>query len=431
MEVKSAESKLTDPGLDLNTEELLPSFTNTRKLSEELCEPLEIEDFVSQPIVDVSPPKWHLAHTTWFFEELILKRFKQGYNEFNKQFSFLFNSYYETVGERTLRPDRGNMTRPTVTEILRYREYVNDNMSELLSGNVNAEVRELATLGINHEQQHQELLVTDLKYILGHNPVFPKYIENSSSDQSKPDLDLEWLEFDEGIYEVGHKGKGFHFDNEGGRHKTYLHHFEIMDRLVTNGEYLEFIESGGYKEFRWWLSEAWDWVNREDIHAPMYWYKVDGKWMYYTLEGFRDINPEEPLTHISHFEADAYAQWKEMRLPTEFEWEVSALNAGNKLEIGTFLDDRCFHPKVRNGKSTQLLGDVWEWTNSAYLPYPYFKKAPGAVGEYNGKFMVNQKVLRGGSCATPRNHIRVTYRNFFHPHLRWQFNGFRLARTIE
>jgi ergothioneine biosynthesis protein EgtB len=406
-------------------------FKSVRRITESLCEPLEIEDFVVQPVVDVSPPKWHLAHTTWFFEELILKKYLSGYNEFNSQFGFMFNSYYETIGERVLRPNRGNMTRPTVREVMKYREHVNGFMQELLNSNgLSNQLVELVTLGLNHEQQHQELLITDLKYILGHNPVFPAYQVTENQITPEPDLSINWLKIDDGVFDIGFAGQGFHFDNEEGRHKAYIHSFQLMDRLVTNGEYLEFMEDGGYKDFRWWLSEAWDLIQNEDIKAPMYWHKIEGKWMQYKLSGLEEVNPNEPVTHISLFEADAFAQWKGLRLPTEFEWEVTATKYANSKESGTFLDDHCFHPSIRNDSSSQFFGDVWEWTNSAYLPYPYFTKEPGAVGEYNGKFMVNQKVLRGGSCATPRDHIRLTYRNFFHPHLRWQFNGFRLAQTI-
>lgn len=416
----------------LNKKQLSEQFLYIRNMSEELCKPLELEDFVAQPIVDVSPPKWHLAHTTWFFEELILKKHLNSYKEFDSQFGYMFNSYYETVGERVLRPNRGNMTRPTVHEVMKYREHINGFMHELLSSHeLTDHLIELVTLGLNHEQQHQELLLTDLKYILGHNPIFPVYQKKQSHHNPEPNLSLNWLNIEEGVYDIGFNGQGFHFDNEKGRHKTYIHPFHMMDRLVTNGEYMEFIESGAYRDFRWWLSEAWDWIQKEDIKAPMYWHKIDGNWMQYKLSGLEVVNPHEPLTHISLYEADAFAQWRNLRLPTEFEWEVAAGKYGNDLDLGTFLDDNCFHPRNRNNSSTQFFGDVWEWTNSAYLPYPYYAKAPGAVGEYNGKFMVNQKVLRGGSCATPRNHIRLSYRNFFHPYLRWQFNGFRLAKTVE
>ncbi|RZK63988.1 MAG: ergothioneine biosynthesis protein EgtB [Pedobacter sp.] len=372
-----------------------------RKHSEEICEPLQTEDYVVQPIVDVSPPKWHLGHTTWFFETFILKPFSPEYQEFNPDYNYVFNSYYETVGTRVIRTDRGNLSRPSVNEVYQYRAYVDEAMAKLLSCPVDEKLTELLHLGFNHEQQHQELLLTDIKYILGNNPLFPVYDINWK-DKSLPSSEPQMIAVPEGVYEVGYSGNGFCFDNELSRHKVYLQNFAISTALVTNGEYLDFIEAGGYKNFSLWHAEGWDWVNNNQIVAPMYWSKIDDAWFNYTLNGLQSIDLKAPVTHVSYYEAYAFASWKGLRLPTEFEWEIAAqqLNWGAR----------------------------WEWTESAYLPYPGFSKAPGALGEYNGKFMVNQKVLRGASVATPQGHERSTYRNFFHPHLRWQFTGIRLAK---
>ena len=372
-----------------------------RKHSEEICEPLQTEDYVVQPIVDVSPPKWHLGHTTWFFETFILKPFSPEYKEFNSDYNYVFNSYYETVGARVIRTDRGNLSRPSVNEVYQYRAYVDEAMAKLLSCPVDEKITELLHLGFNHEQQHQELLLTDIKYILGNNPLFPVYDLNWK-DKNIPTSEPQMIAIAEGVYEVGYSGNGFCFDNELSRHKVYLQNFAISTALVTNGEYLDFIEAGGYKNFSLWHAEGWDWVNNNQIVAPMYWGKMDDAWFNYTLNGLQSIDLKAPVTHVTYYEAYAFASWKGLRLPTEFEWEIAAqqLNWGSR----------------------------WEWTESAYLPYPGFSKAPGALGEYNGKFMVNQKVLRGASVATPQGHERNTYRNFFHPHLRWQFTGIRLAK---
>ncbi len=380
---------------------LLDFFLDTRKHTEIICAPLEIEDYVVQPIVDVSPPKWHLGHTTWFFEEFILKPHAKNYQVFDLDFSFIFNSYYETVGKRVIRSDRGNLSRPSVHRIYDYRHYVTDAVKSLYDKSQDDEINGLLEIGIHHEKQHQELLLTDIKYILGNNPLFPKY-----SDQLKEHIienhPQEWIVIKEGVYEIGHNSDAFCYDNELGRHKVYLQPFQISNKLVTNGEYMEFMEAGGYQHFDLWHAEGWDWVNQNKIVAPLYWHKIDGQWYHYTLNGLQKIGPQTPLTHISYYEAFAYAQWKDCRLPTEFEWETA--------------------------QSRFPWGKRWEWTESAYLPYPNYKKANGALGEYNGKFMVNQKVLRGGSIATPSKHTRSTYRNFFQPPLRWQFTGLRLAK---
>jgi ergothioneine biosynthesis protein EgtB len=377
-------------------------YIKTRKRTEQICSPLQTEDYVVQPVADVSPPKWHIGHTTWFFETFILKPYFMGYQEYNPDYNYVFNSYYETVGNRVIRTDRGNLSRPTVIEIYRYREYVDEAMNNFLCGEISDEVKKLVTLGLNHEEQHQELLYTDIKYILGHNPLFPAYSKNYTSPKVvKPQSDA-FIKLDEGVYEIGFNGDAFCFDNELNRHKVYLNAFEISPSLVTNAEYLEFIESGAYHDFRHWHAEGWDWVKTNKIEAPLYWHLIDEQWHHYTYHGLEPLNLKEPVCHISYFEAYAYAAWKGLRLPTEFEWEAAA-------------------PQFSWGKS-------WEWTESSYLPYPGFAKAPGAIGEYNGKFMVNQKVLRGASEVTSPGHSRVTYRNFFQTHLRWQFTGIRLAK---
>lgn len=389
--------------LDLPKPQLLEQFQQVRKHSLHLCEPLQVEDFVPQPVAYVSPAKWHLAHTTWFFEVFVLQRYLPAYEVFHRDYSFLFNSYYNGVGERVFRAHRGNMTRPSVQEIYAYREHVDTAMARLLSGELAAGLPALVVLGLNHEQQHQELLLTDLKYTLGHNPLFPVYREDFSLvAQYNDPLLPQWVDIEEGVYEIGHQGEGFHWDNEQSRHKVYLQPARLSGTLVTNGEYLAFMEDKGYERFEFWLDEGWAWVNETEVRAPLYWHFIDGAWHQYTFAGLKQVDPSAMLTHVSFYEAAAFAEWKGLRLPTEFEWEVAAdrLNWGQR----------------------------WEWTHSAYLPYPGFQKAEGAIGEYNGKFMVNQMVLRGGSTATSPHHSRKTYRNFFHPHLQWQVTGIRLAQ---
>ncbi|MGW9685365.1 ergothioneine biosynthesis protein EgtB [Flagellimonas sp. 2504JD1-5] len=383
------------------TDSLLDFFLETRKHSESICEPLEIEDYVVQPVVDVSPPKWHLGHTTWFFEEFILKRHLDGYVQFDEDFSFVFNSYYETVGKRVVRSDRGNLSRPSVKQVYAYRKHVTEKIQMLFETAQDDELNSLLEIGIHHEKQHQELLITDIKYILGNNPLLPVYSEKFI-DHPVETYEQEWISIEEGIYDIGHNSEGFCYDNELGEHKVFLHAYEVSNKLVTNGEFIQFIEDRGYQRFGLWHAEGWDWVNQNQIVSPLYWHKIDGEWYHYTSNGLQKTDPNTPLTHICYFEAFAYAQWKGHRLPTEFEWEAA----------------QAYFP----------WGKRWEWTESAYLPYPNYQKADGALGEYNGKFMVNQKVLRGGSVATPKKHTRHTYRNFFHPQLRWQFTGLRLAK---
>ena len=375
-------------------------YSVNRKKTEELCTNLSPEDCLPQGAIFASPPKWHLAHTTWFFEEMILKINVEGYKVFDKNFGYLFNSYYNEIGKRIDRSQRGLISRPNLEKVYSYRKYVDENMSKLLSTSYSDEVEELAILGINHEQQHQELLLTDLKYTFFQNPILPKYgttalLENYNQEEG-------WYNIQEGVYEIGHKGGGFSYDNELELHKVYLEKTKICKSMVTNGDYLEFILAGGYTNSSQWLDEGWSWVQAENITSPLYWYQIGDEWYHFTLAGAKKINPDHILSHISFYEASAFASFKGMRLPTEFEWEVAAGN----------LD----------------WGLRWEWTNSAYLPYPRFKIKQGAVGEYNGKFMINQMVLRGGSVATAKGHSRLTYRNFFHPEMQWQFSGIRLAR---
>lgn len=413
---------------------LLDQYRRIRHQTEEICAPLELEDYNVQPIVDVSPPKWHLGHVTWFFENFILVEQLEGYQRYDERLNWFFNSYYESQGPRILRSNRGNMTRPTVKTVYQYRAHVDKYMQQLLhsfeDGFVPKELANLIVIGLQHEQQHQELLVTDLKYILGTNPLYPTYVEAEVASSS-PVSEAKFLPIPEGVYEIGYDGTGFCWDNELSVHKVYLQDFEIQDRLVTNGEFLEFMQAGGYENHEYWLSEGWEWAKQLDIKAPLYWYEKNGEWYNYTLQGLQKVNPDLPVTHVSYFEADAYAQWKGMRLPTEAEWEVACRKLHNNTipENGNFLETNNFHPIARQSESDyQLLGSVWEWTSSAYLPYPNYPRFKGALGEYNGKFMINQMVLRGGSCATPLSHIRITYRNFFQTDKRWQFTGFRLAK---
>jgi len=404
-------------------------YQNVRSQTQFLCDPLEVEDFVVQPIVDVSPLKWHLGHTTWFFETFVLVPHLEGYKLFNDKYPLLFNSYYVAAGDRWTRANRGQLTRPTVKEVFDYRNYVDTAMSQLFSFGVASDmVNRLIEIGCNHEQQHQELFLYDIKRVLGDNPLFPIYKSSNYSPSKSAESNSAWLDVKEGIYDISYSEHGFHFDNEEGLHQVFLHEFQIASALVTNKEYLEFIDEGGYTNHSLWLSEGWDWVNENNIKAPRYWHQEDGgEWKYYQLSGLSSITWDAPVAHISYYEADAFARWKGSRLPTEFEWEVACAQWESKpLTSSNFVENQLFMP-VNTG-SYDFFGNLWEWTSSPYTAYPFFKIAEGALGEYNGKFMVNQMVLRGGSFATPRDHIRRTYRNFFHPHLRWLFSGIRLAK---
>ncbi len=417
-------------------EKLSSHFLQVRATTEALCKPLEIEDHLLQPMEDASPAKWHLGHTTWFFEVVILQPYKPGYRLFHERYSYVFNSYYNTLGERIARPRRGLLSRPTLEEVHAYRRYVTEAMQELLESadeDTWAQVAPRTIVGIHHEQQHQELFLTDIKYAFAVEPFHPVYAESTPEPPPGDVPDLEFLTFDEGIYEIGFAGDGFAYDNEGPRHRTYLQAFRLANRPVTAGEYMAFIEDGGYCNPLLWLSDGWDTVQHEDWEAPLYWVKRDDDWWHFTLSGMRPVDPEEPVCHISFYEADAFARWAGKRLPTEAEWEVAS-RVQFDVHRGNFQESGYFHlippRKAPDTLLYQMAGNVWEWTGSAYRPYPGYQALPGPLGEYNGKFMINQMVLRGGSCATPRGHIRPTYRNFFHPDKRWQFTGFRLADDL-
>jgi ergothioneine biosynthesis protein EgtB len=381
---------------------------------------------------DVSPPKWHLGHTSWFFEQVILERFVQGYQPFSVPYHYIFNSYYDSFGDRVARDCRGTLSRPTVAQVYDYRAAIDERMLALLEriDDQDPDVPRLVELGLHHEQQHQELLVTDIKHILASNPLHPVYRKPPPEDRARVAPPVHWHSVPGGIFELGAPNGGFAWDNEKPRHRMLVSDFVLMDRLVTCGEYLEFMEDGGYSDPLLWLSDGWDARNRQGWQAPLYWVRVDGTWRIGTLAGERDLDPNEPVTHVSFYEAMAYARWAGKRLPTEVEWEKAAATVRAPLTDGNFLEEEYYHPRVRAHPSEalgQMFGDVWEWTGSAYLPYPGYRQEWGALGEYNGKFMSNQMVLRGGSCATPRSHFRPTYRNFFHCDKRWQFTGIRLA----
>ena len=406
-------------------------YHRVRQLSEQICQPLATEDYVIQSMPDVSPPKWHLAHTTWFFETFLLVPFLTDYAVFSAEFGYLFNSYYETVGQRHPRSQRGLLSRPTVEQVYQYRAFIDEAMQRLLAQALEPAVSSLVILGLHHEQQHQELLLTDIKHILAVNPLRPAYQANLPVMDVGTASQEQWLDYPGGLYAIGCDAdlsdEKFAFDNESPRHPVYLQDYWLASRLVTNGEYLEFMQAGGYQTPDYWLSAGWAIVQAEQWRSPLYWEQKSGDWWVMTLGGMRSLNLHEPVCHVSYYEADAYARWAGKRLPTEAEWEVAAVQVAVQ---GNFVDRGRFHPAPATGETRpdQLFGEVWEWTQSAYLPYPGFETASGAVGEYNGKFMCNQMVLRGGSCATSQSHIRPTYRNFFPPETRWQFSGIRLAR---
>lgn len=421
-------------------------YLAVRRFSESLCETLEVEDFIVQSMPDVSPTRWHLAHTTWFFETFALSRFEPRYDPQEDSYRYLFNSYYNKIGEQFPRANRGLITRPTVAEVFDYRRAVDDAVMSLLSsydGSEKQALYETIELGLHHEQQHQELMLTDIKHVLSCNPLFPAFKNqetptsesNSNRAAANSDATLRWIKGASAIRSIGHEGDGFSFDNESPRHEVLLAPHELANRLVTCDEYREFIEDGGYRRPELWLSLGWHTVQEQQWQAPMYWHDIEGRWHAFTLGGLRELNGQEPVAHVSFFEADAFARWKGARLPLEAEWEVAA----EGVEVAGNLADRGhFHPVRLGGDDSvgaseldvpqQLYGDVWEWTASPYVAYPGYRIPDGAVGEYNGKFMCNQYVLRGGSCATSRRHIRPSYRNFFPPEARWQFSGIRLAR---
>jgi ergothioneine biosynthesis protein EgtB len=414
---------------------LLARFHQVRDFTDSLCQDLAPEDCVVQSMPEVSPTKWHLAHTTWFFETFVLKKYVPGYQPVVPEYAFLFNSYYNAAGDMHRRDLRGLISRPTVNQTRKYRASIDSNIDNLLADpdeKLFAELEPLITLGIHHEQQHQELLVTDIKHVFAQNPLHPVFRKAASPSTNGSIRSCKFVEFDETTIEIGHDGNGFFYDNEGPRHRALVLPFALGDRLITNREYIEFIDDNGYSRPEFWLSLGWQTVNEQRWQAPLYWENRDGEWWNFTLSGFRPVNGNEPVTHISYFEADAFANWSGVRLPTEFEWERAAAN----IDIdGNFVENESFHPKpldpgTQDRHLAQMFGDVWEWTRSSYSPYPGYRAEPGALGEYNGKFMCNQYVLRGGSCATSRTHIRKTYRNFFQPDKRWQFSGIRLARDL-
>ncbi|MFW6059756.1 MAG: ergothioneine biosynthesis protein EgtB [Phycisphaeraceae bacterium] len=419
-------------------EQLVYDYESVRLFTHRLADPLPVEDQVVQSMESVSPTKWHLAHTSWFFERFILHAHVPDYRPYHETYYYLFNSYYNGAGPQHCRASRGLISRPTVREVDDYRRHIDERMIELMlraDEQQLAILRPLVILGLHHEQQHQELMLTDIKHVYSSNPLLPAYEGVSSSkfqvSSCEPFGEAQWINFEPGLHEIGHVGEGFYFDNETPRHKTYLHGFALASRPVTNGEFLAFLEDGGYEKPELWLSMGFDTVQREGWKMPLYWYRDGGRWMQYTLAGPVELAMDEPVSHLSYFEADAFARWCGLRLPTEAEWEVAARDepiAGNFVE-----SLRCHPASLREDASEwrrlqRCFGDVWEWTQSQYSPYPGYKPLEGTLGEYNGKFMCNQFVLRGGSCATSRDHIRLTYRNFFAPEARWQFTGLRLAR---
>lgn len=407
-------------------------YERVRQDTVDLARPLSAEDCTVQSMPDASPVKWHLAHTTWFFETFVLNGRVAGYRPFDDAFCYLFNSYYDAVGDRHPRPERGMLTRPGLEQVLAYRDHVDDHMRELLAAPLDDTVSGLVELGLNHEQQHQELILTDVKHMLSRNPLAPVYRKPWPLATILP-KDRHWLRFEAGLHSIGHDGDDFAYDNESPRHRVWLEAFEVASHPVTHGDFIGFIEDGGYQRPDLWLAAGWDAVQRENWKAPLYWRRADGGWRSFTLHGEVPVDPFTPVCHLSFYEAEAFARWAGARLPTEAEWEVAVRDTP---VVGNFMNSGALHPLAPQaapapGALCQAFGDVWEWTRSDYAPYPGFKTPSGAVGEYNGKFMSGQIVLRGGSCATPPGHLRATYRNFFPPQARWQFSGVRLARDCD
>jgi ergothioneine biosynthesis protein EgtB len=416
--------------VEVDRDDLDRRYREVRARTERLAQPLSAEDQTVQTMPDVSPTKWHRAHVTWFFETFVLSGHEPGFAKFDDSYWYLFNSYYESVGERYPRPDRGLITRPGVEDVRRYRSTVDERVRALLTSlpePVLAGVRPVVELGFHHEQQHQELLLMDIKHVLSHNPLAPVYLPAKLATATP--TPMGWVDVPGGLVEVGYAGDGFHFDNEGPRHRVFLEPYRLADRLVTNGEWLEFMADGGYRRHELWLSEGWHLSRAQGWRAPLYWISDGDSWYQHTLGGTRPVDPDEPVCHVSFYEAEAYASWAGARLPSEAEWEHAAVLSGREV-AGNFADSGAYHPVPAgppDGGLRQLYGDCWEWTSSAYHPYPGYRPPAGAIGEYNGKFMANQMVLRGGCAFTPPDHARPTYRNFFPHHSRWMLSGVRLA----
>lgn len=419
--------------MELDKNRIIKKYERVRNLSESLCESLEIEDYIIQSMPDASPIKWHLAHTSWAIENFLLKSVILNYETIKPEYEILFNSYYNSIGKQYYRPERGVISRPTVKEIFEYRKYVDQHfynwIDQCNEESLNSHYY-FIELALNHEQQHQELMLTDLKHAFSKNPAYPVFNKNYKVEESGQSKAITWINVSEGLYKQGFSEDSFSYDNEKPEHRIFLEAYQIADRLITNAEYINFIEDQGYNRHELWLSQAWDVVRNQQWEMPLYWKKEGKDWYHFTLNGYKKVNPDAPVCHVSYYEADAYARWANARLPLEGEWEVVA---GTENIIGNFLDDRTFEPIVCNtltDSCKQLFGDVWEWTMSHYSPYPGFKISEGAVGEYNGKFMANQFVLKGGSCVTSKDHIRVSYRNFFYGPDQWQFSGIRLVRNM-
>lgn len=423
---------ITTPGMQHEpaNNRWLDEFTRVRDLTVALCTPLSAEDCVVQSMPDASPAKWHLAHTTWFFETFILERQIAGYSAYDPHYRILFNSYYNTVGAQHPRPQRGLLTRPTLEQVMEYRRIIDEQIADWLSGDADAQALAVLEIGLHHEQQHQELLLMDIKHLLSCNPLRPAYraITDRPAKAADP---LGWIGCDGGLQHIGHHSDGFAFDNETPAHRVYLAPYQMADRLVTNADFENFIDDHGYQRPELWLSDGWTTLHEQTWNAPAYWYRDHARWYEHTLAGPQPIDRHAPVCHVSYYEADAYARWAGARLPTEAEWEIAAPQVAAQ---SNFMEAGWLHPvagAAGDAKPAQMFGDVWEWTASAYAPYPGYQPPAGALGEYNGKFMCNQMVLRGGCCVTPANHIRATYRNFFYPHNRWQFGGIRLAKDVD